>query len=165
MPSHDGAYALDSIRVGLFRIADVCIDRRMPRLQVYLPDDLYAQLKEHGLPASELLQEAVRAELRRRALYVVGRQPGPDATTIILDVAKNDPDRGIRGEAMRWLSRVGGDAAIPQLEELLRTSTDEHTQRAAASPSMEPSAATAKEPALRRSSATWRRADSSLTTL
>ena len=70
-------------------------------------------------------------ELRRRALYVVGRQPGPDATTIILDVAKNDPDRGIRGEAMRWLSRVGGDAAIPQLEELLRTSTDEHTQRAA----------------------------------
>ena len=72
-------------------------------------------------------------ELRRRALYVVGRQPGPDATTIIVDVAKNDPDRGIRGEAMRWLSRVGGDAAIPQLEELLRTSTDEHTQRAAVS--------------------------------
>jgi post-segregation antitoxin (ccd killing protein) len=42
---------------------------RMPRLQVYLPDDLYRQLKAKGLPASELLQTAVRAELeRQRAL-------------------------------------------------------------------------------------------------
>jgi post-segregation antitoxin (ccd killing protein) len=40
----------------------------MPRLQVYLPDDLYDALKAQGLPASELLQEAVRLELRRRAL-------------------------------------------------------------------------------------------------
>jgi len=46
----------------------VCIVRRMPRLQVYLPDDLYEQLKERGLPASELLQQAVRAELRRQML-------------------------------------------------------------------------------------------------
>lgn len=40
----------------------------MPRLQVYLPDDLYEELKARGLPASELLQEAVRAELRRLEL-------------------------------------------------------------------------------------------------
>ena len=39
---------------------------RMPRLQVYLPDDLYDQLKARGLPASELLQTAVRAELERQ---------------------------------------------------------------------------------------------------
>ena len=37
----------------------------MARMQVYLPDDLYAQVKAQGLPASELLQKAVRAELRR----------------------------------------------------------------------------------------------------
>jgi post-segregation antitoxin (ccd killing protein) len=43
----------------------------MPRLQVYLPDDLYQQVKERGLPASELLQEAVRAELRRVELLEV----------------------------------------------------------------------------------------------
>jgi hypothetical protein len=34
-------------------------------MQVYLPDELYAAVKERGLPASELLQEAVRAEVRR----------------------------------------------------------------------------------------------------
>ena len=37
-------------------------------MQVYLPDDLYKQVKAHGLPASELLQKAVRAELRRLEL-------------------------------------------------------------------------------------------------
>lgn len=44
------------------------IVRRMPRMQVYLPDDLYRQVKERSLPASELLQEAVRAELHRQEL-------------------------------------------------------------------------------------------------
>ena len=38
----------------------------MPRLQVYLPDDLYDELKSRNLPASELLQVAVRAEIERR---------------------------------------------------------------------------------------------------
>ena len=37
----------------------------MPRMQLYLPDDLYDLVKARGLPASELLQKAVRAEVRR----------------------------------------------------------------------------------------------------
>ena len=37
-------------------------------MQVYLPDDLYEQVKTRQLPASELLQEAVRAEVRRQDL-------------------------------------------------------------------------------------------------
>ena len=40
----------------------------MPRMQVYLPDELYELVKAHRLPASELLQDAVRAEVRRLAL-------------------------------------------------------------------------------------------------
>jgi len=38
----------------------------MPKLQVDLPDDLYRAVKELGLPVSELLQEALRLEMRRR---------------------------------------------------------------------------------------------------
>lgn len=41
---------------------------RMPRMQVYLPDELYDAVKDRGLPASELLQRAVRVELRRLEL-------------------------------------------------------------------------------------------------
>ena len=40
----------------------------MPRMQVYLPDALYKAVKDRELPASELLQEAVEAELRRQRL-------------------------------------------------------------------------------------------------
>ena len=40
----------------------------MPRMQVYLPDDLYRAVKEHRLSPSGLLQEAVRVELRRLLL-------------------------------------------------------------------------------------------------
>ncbi len=44
------------------------MNRRMPRMQVYFHDDLYRLVKKGGLPASELLQDAVRAEVRRRRL-------------------------------------------------------------------------------------------------
>jgi hypothetical protein len=37
-------------------------------MQVYLPDPIYRDVKENDLPASELLQAAVIAEMRRRAL-------------------------------------------------------------------------------------------------
>lgn len=73
--------------------------RRMPRLQVYLPDDLYRELKRRELPASELLQIAVRAELARRGVldaadsYVeeltdeVG-EPGAGAVSRASDIAR-----------------------------------------------------------------------------
>ena len=37
-------------------------------MQVYLPDDLYRAVKDRKLPASELLQAAVRDELERQRL-------------------------------------------------------------------------------------------------
>ena len=37
----------------------------MPRMQVYLPDDLYQLVKTREWSASEILQRAVRAEVRR----------------------------------------------------------------------------------------------------
>jgi len=46
----------------------------MPRMQVYLPDDLYEAVKERRLPASELLQDAVRAEVRRRELVAASHR-------------------------------------------------------------------------------------------
>jgi post-segregation antitoxin (ccd killing protein) len=43
-------------------------------MQVYLPDDLYKLVKKGRLPASELLQHAVRAEVRRRELLAEGNK-------------------------------------------------------------------------------------------
>jgi hypothetical protein len=43
-------------------------------MQVYLPTDLYEAVKERHLPASELLQKAVRSEVRRRELEAASRK-------------------------------------------------------------------------------------------
>src|ERR1035441_2962007 len=82
---------------GRGRHASVCIVRRMPRMQVYLPDDLYEQVKTRQLPASELLQEAVRAEVRRQDLlgetdaYLAG---------LLAEVGEPSPQERARAEAI-----------------------------------------------------------------
>jgi hypothetical protein len=43
-------------------------------MQVYLPAELYDVVKERHLPASELLQKAVRSEVRRRELEAASRK-------------------------------------------------------------------------------------------
>ncbi|MEX2620766.1 MAG: type II toxin-antitoxin system CcdA family antitoxin [Egibacteraceae bacterium] len=40
----------------------------MPKVSVYLPDELYRQAREHDLPLSALAQEAIERALRRCAL-------------------------------------------------------------------------------------------------
>ena len=47
---------------------------RMPRVQVRLPADTYKAIKECRLPASKLLQEAVRREIHRRQLQSATEQ-------------------------------------------------------------------------------------------
>lgn len=83
--------------------------RRMPRLQVYLPDDLYDELKERGLPASELLQEAVRAELRRQVLL---EETDSYLTELVNEVGEPTPDEAARAEAIaRRLGAPGSQRA------------------------------------------------------
>lgn len=66
-------------------------------MQVYLPDDLYEQVKARRLPASELLQEAVRAEVRRQDLlsetdaYLAG---------LVAEVGEPSPQERARAEAI-----------------------------------------------------------------
>lgn len=68
-------------------------------MQVYLPAELYDAVKERNLPASELLQNAVRSEVRRRELEAASRrytaelaaevgQPGSRQRARAADVAK-----------------------------------------------------------------------------
>lgn len=73
-------------------------------MQVYLPDDLYVQLKERGLPASELLQQAVRAELRRQALI---DETDTYLSELLAEVGEPTPDETARAEAIaRRLSQA-----------------------------------------------------------
>jgi post-segregation antitoxin (ccd killing protein) len=81
----------------------------MPRVQVYLPDDLHEQLKQRGLPASELLQIAVRAELER--------QDALDATERYLDELADE----VGEPSSRLSARADGIAQRVRARQLGRT--------------------------------------------
>lgn len=79
----------------------------MSRLQVYLPDELPRQLKEHGLAPSELLQRAVREELRRRELAAA-----TDAYLAELVEEVGEPDAEDVEYARRFVRDLTGPAEI-----------------------------------------------------
>jgi post-segregation antitoxin (ccd killing protein) len=80
--------------------------RRMPRMQVYLPDDLYHQVKARHIPASELLQEAVRAEVRRQELLEAADEY---ITELLAEVGEPSPEDEAWAEALvqRLIDRTG----------------------------------------------------------
>jgi hypothetical protein len=75
----------------------------MPRMQVYLPTELYELVKERGLPASVLLQDAVRAELRRRELMAASEKYTTDLRTQV-----GAPTPAQRARATEIAKRVAG---------------------------------------------------------
>ena len=71
-------------------------------MQVYLPDELYRLVKTRRLPASELLQEAVRAEVRRQELLAKGEKY---LTELVQEVGK--PNARERARASAIARRIG----------------------------------------------------------
>ena len=69
----------------------------MPRMQVYLPEDLYEQVKTRHLPASELLQQAVRAEVRRQDLL---SETDAYLADLITEVGEASPQEQARARAI-----------------------------------------------------------------
>ncbi len=66
-------------------------------MQVYLPDDLYQLVKARGLPASELLQRAVRTELRRMELL---SETDRYVADLVAEVGSPDADQSARAAAV-----------------------------------------------------------------
>ena len=76
----------------------------MPRLQVYLPDDLHDELKRRGLPASELLRIALRAEIERQdALDETDRY----LEELAAEVGEPSPEQRARADAIVRSIREG----------------------------------------------------------
>ena len=69
------------------------------------------------------------AQLRRRALSILGRRGDTASVATFLSVAKTDPDPGVRSEAIGYLARQPGERVVDALEDLLRTSNEERVQR------------------------------------
>ncbi len=69
--------------------------------------------------------------LRRRAVFLVSQHQSPETESILLDAARNDPDREVRGQAVFWLSQAGGESAVTALDSIVRQSPDTELQEKA----------------------------------
>ena len=71
--------------------------------------------------------------LRRQAVYILGRNGTEESTADLLEVAKSDPDAGVRTDAIMLIARSPGAATVKTLEQLFNESTDDRTKMAALS--------------------------------
>lgn len=69
--------------------------------------------------------------LRRKAVFIVSQRRNDEAAEILVNVVRNDPDRGTRSEAVYWLSQVNTDRAVTVLDEILKGEPDEELQKRA----------------------------------
>lgn len=74
---------------------------RMPRVNIWLPDDLHRTAKDLGLPISELAQRAIAAEVGRlRKVELL------DAYLAELDDVLGPPSKEELAAAERWAGRL-----------------------------------------------------------
>src|SRR5438105_10353954 len=61
--------------------------------------------------------------LREKAVFIVSQKRTPETASILMSVARSDPDQEVREEAVQWLSQVPGSAGL--LEEILKGNAEE----------------------------------------
>lgn len=62
--------------------------------------------------------------LRRKAVFLVSQKGGEEAADILMQAARNDPDREVREQAIFWLGQTQSERAVTLLEDVLKNSTD-----------------------------------------
>ncbi len=62
----------------------------MPKVSVYLPDELYRRARERDLPVSALAQSAIEQALRRASLdeWIAHERSRPSRTSVAIDTAR-----------------------------------------------------------------------------
>ena len=69
--------------------------------------------------------------LRRKAVFLIAQQDNASAESILLGVARNDPDPEVRSQAVFWLSQVNSPTAVAALDSILHSSKDPELQEKA----------------------------------
>jgi TolA-binding protein len=60
--------------------------------------------------------------LRRKAVFLVSQKRSSDASAILLNAVRSDPDQEVREQGVFWLSQVPGDETVAALDSILRDS-------------------------------------------
>jgi hypothetical protein len=68
-------------------------------------------------------RDACSVALRRKAVFLVSQKQTSETASLLMSVARGDPDQEVREQAVFWLSQVPG--STPLLEEILKGNGDE----------------------------------------
>ena len=104
------------------RCAEEDDDERIVALNALLQMD-----SERAMPLLKRVMErrdACAYVLRRKAVFLISQKGGDEAADLLMQAARNDPDREVREQAIFWLGQVRSDRAVTLLEDVLRNSTD-----------------------------------------
>ncbi len=69
-------------------------------------------------------REACTQQLRRTAVWLVASRKQPEAASILMNVAKTDPDKEVREQAVFWMANVPTEEATTMLVDLARRGDD-----------------------------------------
>jgi len=97
-------------------------DERIVALNALLQMD-----SERAMPLLKRVMErrdACSYVLRRKAVWLISQKGGEEAADLLMQAARNDPDREVREQAIFWLGQVRTDRAVTLLEDVLKSSTD-----------------------------------------
>ena len=84
-------------------------DVRMPRVNIWLPEDLHREAKDLRLPLSELAQRAIAAELERHR-----KAAALDAYLAELDDELGPATSDQVAEAEAWVGKLGRADTVPR---------------------------------------------------
>ncbi|HEY9226886.1 MAG TPA: HEAT repeat domain-containing protein, partial [Gemmatimonadaceae bacterium] len=98
-------------------------------------DGLMSMNSQDAIPIlKEVLKQrdACHVEMRKRAVFMIStKRGGEDVALTLLDVARNDPNQDVRGDAVQWLSQTRSDLAVPLLDSVLFTGRDDEVRKRA----------------------------------
>ena len=98
---------------------------------------LNALLQMDGDRALPLLKKVLERRdtcsyvLRRKAVFLVSQKGGEEAADILMQTARNDPDRETREQAVFWLGQTQSDRAVTLLDDVLKNSNDKEIKNKA----------------------------------
>jgi hypothetical protein len=86
---------------------------------------------ENAIPVLKRImakKDECSAPLRRKAVFQIAQQRSTEREDMLLDAARNDPDREVRRQAVFWLSQVNTPKALDAIQDILNNSNDPAVQ-------------------------------------
>jgi HEAT repeat protein len=127
-------YQIAGIQGTPVRVED--LDKEKDEIKAIALQSLFQNDPERGAQfAAELLKPDSKASLRLKgnAISMLGQYRGKQAASVLMDVARRDPDIRLRKNALQWVGRTGDETVLASLKEMAVTSKEPEMARAAVS--------------------------------